>query len=68
MKFLKDTKAQGALEYLLIIGGAILIAAIVIGVLVQTAGTAKDTTGNAISDFNGKIDDALKDINFEITE
>jgi uncharacterized protein (UPF0333 family) len=33
-----DNKAQGALEYLLLIGGAVLIAAIVIVILTSLAG------------------------------
>ena len=37
MNFLKDKKAQGALEYLLIFGGAIVLAAIVIAVVVNIA-------------------------------
>ncbi len=47
MSFLKDKKAQGALEYLLIIGGAIVLAAIVIAVVI-----------NVSSDSKGDIDTA----------
>jgi len=35
MKFLKDEKAQGALEYLLIIGGSIVLAAVVIAIVIN---------------------------------
>lgn len=38
-----DNKAQGALEYLLLIGGAVLIAAIVI-VILTTLGSAGGAT------------------------
>lgn len=48
----KNQKGQGSLEYLLLIGGAVLVAAIVIGLVVtssqNTGGTITDTTqGNA---------------------
>lgn len=33
-----DNKAQGALEYLILIAGAIVVAAVVIVILTQTAG------------------------------
>ena len=36
-----DNKAQGALEYLLLIAGAVLVAAIVIVLLSSLAGTGK---------------------------
>lgn len=35
-----DQKGQGSLEYLLMIGGAVLVAAIVIGLVVTSAGDA----------------------------
>jgi uncharacterized protein (UPF0333 family) len=47
-----DNKAQGALEYLLLIGGAVLIAAIVIVILTSFAGPG-DTT-NAKNTFHTK--------------
>lgn len=43
--FLKDKKAQGALEYLLIIGGVIIIATI-IGYYVKTKIIETQDTGN----------------------
>ena len=53
MNFLKDKKAQGALEYLLIIGGAVL-AAIVIAVVVDIANQAKSDVNSQMKslDYN----------------
>jgi len=45
-----DNKAQGALEYLLLIGGAVLIAAIVIVILTQLAGPGQ--AQNALHRYN----------------
>ncbi|MDO8626987.1 MAG: class III signal peptide-containing protein [Candidatus Diapherotrites archaeon] len=48
-----DNKAQGALEYLLLIGGAVLIAAVVVGLLVslsQKPTEAAGAAGNSIND------------------
>lgn len=42
-----DTKGQGALEYLLLIGGAVLIAAIVIVILNSLGTTGQTAAGNA---------------------
>ena len=47
-----DNKAQGALEYLLLIGGAVLIAAVVIVILTSLTGT--EGTNNAINLYNEK--------------
>jgi len=47
MKFVKDTKGQGAVEYLLIIGGAILIAAVVIAIIANMGRSGKDVTDQA---------------------
>ena len=44
MKFFKDTKAQGSLEYLLIIGGVIVIVAIV-GYYIKTKVVESQDTG-----------------------
>ena len=41
-----NRKAQGALEYLLLIGGAVLIAVIVIALLVGMGGQSRDTAQN----------------------
>lgn len=42
-------KGQGALEYLLLIGGAILVAVIVISILIGIAGTGEDETLLAVA-------------------
>lgn len=55
MGFLKDDCGQGAVEYLLIIGGAILIAAVVIAILANTGENAKNTANNASQDYNGSL-------------
>lgn len=54
--FIKENKAQGALEYLLIIGGAIVLAAIVIAIVINVVGDTKGTVSNKLSDFNKIID------------
>ncbi len=41
-----DNKAQGALEYLLLIGGAVLIAAVVIVILTGLAGNNPEHATN----------------------
>jgi uncharacterized protein (UPF0333 family) len=55
MSFLKDKKAQGALEYLLIIGGAIVLAAIVIAVVVNIANQAKENIDVNVIDYNSYL-------------
>ncbi len=50
-----DCKAQGALEYLLLIGGAILIAAVVIVVLTGLAGPGM--TNNAEAEYNKRYNE-----------
>jgi uncharacterized protein (UPF0333 family) len=62
MKFLKENKAQGALEYLLIIGGAIVLAAIVIAVVINVASTPKSSIGDSTTDYNKLLSDADKNI------
>ena len=47
---LKKNSAQGALEYLLIIGGAVLVSAIVISLLLASSNPVKNTTQSAILD------------------
>jgi uncharacterized protein (UPF0333 family) len=47
-----DNKAQGALEYLLLIGGAILIAAVVITLLTGLGGGGGGYAHNAESTFH----------------
>jgi uncharacterized protein (UPF0333 family) len=63
MAFLKDKKGQGALEYLLIIGAAILLAAIVIGVLIKTSSSAKDDINDTQKVYDDQVDKAKKDFN-----
>ncbi len=42
-----DNRGQGALEYLLLIGGAVLIAAVVISLLVSMAGQGTNSADQA---------------------
>jgi uncharacterized protein (UPF0333 family) len=53
-----DERAQGALEYLLLIGGAVLVAAVVIAILGGMAGRQKNVIGNAES----RIENVQEDI------
>lgn len=62
MSFLKEKKAQGALEYLLIIGGAIVLAAIVIAVVINVAKAPKGDINSATSDYNDVLKGAKEDI------
>ena len=57
-----EEKAQGALEYLLLIGGAVLVAAIVLALLSGMAGSGKEAaaTGNesihsSLTDLEGLV-------------
>jgi uncharacterized protein (UPF0333 family) len=59
-----DNKAQGALEYLLLIGGAVLVAVVVIALLSGLASTAGDGTEENIT----KGTDAIGDLIDEATE
>ncbi len=54
-----DEKAQGALEYLLLIGGAVLIAAIVIVLISGMSGASS----GSVKDANSAISGGLSDIN-----
>lgn len=51
-----DSKGQGAVEYLLLIGGAVLIAAIVIVVLTGLGGMGSNSAKNANNVINTKIE------------
>jgi len=53
-----DERAQGALEYLLLIGGAVLVAAVVIAILGGMAGRQK----NVISNAEGRIENVQENI------
>lgn len=55
VEFLKDKKAQGALEYLLIIGGVIVVAAI-IGYYIKTK--TIDTQDIGIDKIKGVVEKA----------
>ena len=50
-----DNKAQGALEYLLLIGGAVLIAAVVIVILTGLAGNNPDDAANLYDHRYGSL-------------
>lgn len=43
-----NKKGQGSLEYLLIIGGGILVAVIIIGAIISLAGTGTDTSSDNV--------------------
>jgi len=51
----RDVKGQGALEYLLIIAGAIVVVAIVIAVSIKSSDQGKDTLDNTQDDFNSFV-------------
>ena len=53
-----DNKAQGALEYLLLIGGAVLIAAVVVGLLVSLSQNPTNTAKEA----ENKIGEGLENL------
>lgn len=50
-----DSKGQGALEYLLLIGGAVLIATIVLVVIVTSTGSANDIVNQQTIGFNNQL-------------
>jgi uncharacterized protein (UPF0333 family) len=50
-----DNKAQGALEYLLLIGGAVLIAAVVIALLAGLGTTGSDSAHSAGHIVNSEL-------------
>jgi len=50
-----ENKAQGALEYLLLLGAAVLLAAIVIVVLNNLAGPTANTATNELNKFLNEI-------------
>jgi uncharacterized protein (UPF0333 family) len=45
-----DKKGQGALEYLLLIGGAVLVAVIVIALLITLTSTGETETGKTVTE------------------
>ncbi len=62
MDFIKDKKAQGAIEYLLIIAGAILIAAVVISIITYTTKEGKEDVTNMVDDEYQDVIDDGKDL------
>ncbi len=62
--FISDLKGQGAMEYLLIIGGAILIAAVVISILASSGSKAKTD----IVDSESSYDNAKSELENEIID
>ena len=54
-----DEKGQGSLEYLLIIAGALLVAAIVTFLLFSTASPATNRLGETQQKFFNRIDKTL---------
>ena len=51
-----DNKAQAALEYLLLIGGALIVAAIVIVVLGDVSGSTKTKTKETLDHWLTHVD------------
>lgn len=64
----KGSKGQGALEYLLIIGAAILIAAIVVTILVKTTKTTEGSVDKVYGDFNKVVSDINLDTDINTGE
>jgi uncharacterized protein (UPF0333 family) len=50
-----DNRGQGALEYLLLIGGAVLIATIVLLIIIQSSDTAEGVINQNINEFSKHI-------------
>lgn len=55
IKMFRDVKGQGALEYLLIIAGAIVVVAIVVAISIKSSDQGKDTLDNTQDDFNSFV-------------
>lgn len=60
--FINDKKGQGALEYLLILGGLVLGAAIVLVVLIKSSNRGISDTNKTFEDFD-TIRDGVRDTN-----
>ncbi len=54
-----DNKAQGALEYLLLIGGALIVAAVVIALALGVMGSGKDIGHQAANKVTDLLTNAL---------
>ncbi|MDP6671263.1 MAG: class III signal peptide-containing protein [archaeon] len=50
-----EEKAQGAIEYLLLIAGAILVAAVVLSLLASMTPDVTDAANNKLHNFLGEI-------------
>ncbi|RLG71122.1 MAG: class III signal peptide [Candidatus Iainarchaeum archaeon] len=57
-----EEKAQGALEYLLIIGGAVLVAAVVVGILATMASSQKETVHEATEKINEAQENLMQEL------
>lgn len=57
-----DNKAQGALEYLLLIGGALIVAAVVIALSMNIMGTGRDLSNQAGNKATTALNTALNAI------
>jgi uncharacterized protein (UPF0333 family) len=57
--YIKNKKAQGALEYLLIIGGALLIAVIVIVLMSGMSRSKVDTVGESEESYQQMVDQTI---------
>ena len=51
-----DNKAQGALEYLLILAGALLVAVIVVSLLGELAGQGKNVANNQMNRLENLVE------------
>ncbi len=51
----KTTKGQGALEYLLLIGGAVLIATIVLLIIIGSTGSTNDIINNNLAQYQNRV-------------
>ncbi len=54
-----DNKGQGALEYLLLIGGAVLIATIVLLIIIGSTGNTNNIINGNLNNFNTELQNAL---------
>jgi uncharacterized protein (UPF0333 family) len=57
-----DNKAQGALEYLLLLGGVIVIAIIVVVIVSGLGKTGKNTASSGSGAYNNAIGNMLNQI------
>lgn len=55
-----DSRGQGALEYLLLIGGAVLIATIVLLIIIGSTGQTNGIIGNNLDQFKNLSNEAVQ--------